>query len=615
MNEISEKKITHRITSKLQQRSPVRISLPKSGMLNIDRPVPFLLVYRFPPDGKDYFTYELGKTESSYIMAHDDKDSLLQPVLKTLIQEMSESFGAFLLLEVWVADHTKTSDFTILINHRSAEPVAEILKNELSISIGRSHISTEVEMTEAIAPPYHTPLLARQEAKKLGCQLIGLEIKPIYINSLTGKPYPLFLRELRSAFGKALKKAFFEFIRLHTSFNASNFEMLGTTTIEELVWEIDAKLAEYSNQFDFLFLITPVNVEKAWQEFEKSNFQKAPVFHYRHMPIDPEIIKRKIYDLPIEEIADPTIAFLFRDKRKETDRMLTMMIDREKPDFVQSSIQVFGRIDEHLLEVANGLLVAIPTPANKQERQRDMMELDEFMALAQHELDYLKEQYEGVDCRIKVRDDMEGILVSRGVLCINKKFRVERSRATALIQHEIGTHVATYYNGMAQPFRLFFCGVPGYEQLQEGLAVLSEFIVGGLTNTRLRTLAARVVAVHRMVSGYSFVDTFYLLVDKYEFTPEAAFLITMRVYRGGGLTKDAVYLKGLLNLLEYIREGKNIMPLLIGKIRQDYLPILEELVHRKLLKPIPIKPRYLEDQYSDQLKKLEKGISVFNMIQ
>src|SRR3546814_5044101 len=63
--------------------------------------------------------------------------------------------------------------------------------------------------------------------------------------------------------------------------------------------------------------------------------------------------------------------------------------------------------------------------------------------------------------------------------------------------------MVTYYNGMAQPFHLFHTGVPGYEKLQEGLAVLSEYIMDGLTNRRLRTLASRVVAVNHMVTGRS----------------------------------------------------------------------------------------------------------------
>lgn len=604
--------ITATIRAKLRKGEPFRLELPDSGILNIDRPMPFLLIYRFPENGIDYYTYQLGMTESSYIMAHDGEGVDLTNILQALIHELSVKFGSFLLLEVWVGDRKKDYDFTIHINHKSTEPVATMLQKELERNIGYVKVTATIEQTEEIAPPGLQQLLSRADAKQIGCQVIGLEIKPIYIDVTTKKPYPLFTRELRKVFGKALKKAFFEFIRLHTSFTPSHFEMLGTTHVEDLVWKIDDVLADASDQFDLLALITPVNVAEAWEEFKKNHYRKTPVFHYRHMPIDPEIIKRRIYDLKIEDIADPTLAFLFRDKRKEIDRMLSMLIDREKPDFLQSSIQLFGSIEESVHDVAKGLLVA--TPKLKTE-EGDRVDAKEFVDMAKAEMEYLRQQHNGLEAKVEVRKDVVGVLVSRGVLKVNNSFTVQRRRAKALVQHEVGTHVVTYYNGKAQPFKLFSSGVPGYEQLQEGLAVLAEYISGGLTNARLRTLAARVVAVDHLVAGYSFIDTFYMLIDKYGFKPESSFSITMRIYRGGGFTKDAVYLKGLLNLLTYIREGNEITPLLIGKIRQDYLPIVEELVYRRVLKPVPIKPRYLEDDYSKEIRRIKKGITVFNMIQ
>ncbi|HEX5170991.1 MAG TPA: tyrosine/phenylalanine carboxypeptidase domain-containing protein [Cyclobacteriaceae bacterium] len=610
MTQSSEKKFLHRITSQLKARQPIRENLPFDGMLNIDQPVPFLIAYRIPPHGKDDFTYQLGKTESSYLTINKDSTDFVQSLLRAIIHQVSDMFGAFLLLEVWIGQGKESDDFTVHINHKSAEPIAATLQKELSKSIGVRRLTANINTSDRIAPPYYTPFIEYAEAKKSGTLLMGLEIRPGYLNA-SGEPYPLYTRELRNVLGKALKKSFYEFVRLHTSFIASHFQMLGTTVLEDLVWKIDQELALCSSKFDFLFLITPVNTDEAWKDFEKSGFQKPPVFHYRHMPIDPELVKRKLYDLPIEEIADPTIAFLFRDKRKEIDRMLTMLIDREKPDFIQSSIQLFGKIDENLIEIAKALLVAT---AGSKGRTKEYMQLDEFISVAREELQYLKDQYGEVKTDIMVRDDIEGIMVSRGVLCINNKFRVERSRAEALVQHEVGTHIATYFNGFAQPFKLFYIGVPGYEQLQEGLAVFAEFLCGGLNSSRLRTLAARVIAVQQMVTGHTFIDTFFLLSEKYQFSKEHAFSITMRAYRGGGLTKDAIYLKGLISLLEYVKAGHDITPLLMGKIRQDYLPIIDELIYRKLLKPIPIKPRYLH-KYLESVKKMESKLTVFNLTQ
>src|SRR5690606_5485929 len=154
----------------------------------------------------------------------------------------------------------------------------------------------------------------------------------------------------------------------------------------------------------------------------------------------------------------------------------------------------------------------------------------------------------------------------------------------------------------------------GYEQVQEGMAVLSEYITGGLTNHGMRVLAARVDAVQHMLAGYSVAGMFDMRTSKYRFKHEVASHVTMRVYRGGGVTKDAVYLKGLLNVIEYVKQGKDIGRLLVGKIRQDYLPIIDELMHRQLLKPSPLRPKFLEKPYIDKLDEIKKEGSVFKMI-
>ncbi|SKB58828.1 conserved hypothetical protein [Parapedobacter luteus] len=609
------KKTIQHIVDKLKKGKPLHVRLPCEGELHMDRPVPYLLIYRIPPDGEDAFTSTLGKTESAYLVAPDTPECNVTPIIRAIANAMADKFGGFMLLEVWLSTRVETASFTVHVCQKSALAVAEKLQFELRhLQLFQTpEIAVGLEKRKKVpAPAYYREIFNLEEARKSEIILVGLEIAPFYINQQTGAPYPLFLRELRESFGKALRKSFFEFIRMKTSYSAAHFEMLGTTELDEVVWKVDEKLAEYSNLFDFLLLVTPINAQEAWESFLKSKYRKNPVFHYRPMPIDPELIKRKLYNLPIEEIMDPTMAYLFRDKRKEIDRMLNMLSDREKPDFLYSSQQVFGNVEENLLDIASAILVA--SEPQRPPVASDMLDARAFAKLAKGELEYLKQQYHPVSTAVRVRDDVEGVMVSRGTLNIGSRYRISKDRAFSLLQHEVGTHVATYYNGMAQPFKLFYLGVPGYEQLQEGLAVLSEYMTGGLTNQRMRTLAARVVAVHHMLAGNAFAETFALLVEKYAFKPENAFYITMRVYRGGGLTKDAVYLKGLLNVIEYVKEGKDISRLLVGKIRQDYLPIIEELMHRRLLKPLPLRPKFLEKPYINKIKEIKNGGSVFKMI-
>ena len=188
-------------------------------------------------------------------------------------------------------------------------------------------------------------------------------------------------------------------------------------------------------------------------------------------------------------------------------------------------------------------------------------------------------------------------------------------RAEALLQHEVGTHLVTYYNGSAQPLRLLRVGLAAYDGLQEGLAVLSEYLVNGLGGSRLRTLAARVVATDSLIRGETFAGTFSQLVEHHGFEPRAAFTIVLRVYRGGGLTKDAVYLRGLVEILAYIGKGGDLSPLFVGKIAADHLPVVRELLLQGVLREPVLRPRYMEDSTCIQrLEKLNANSSVLDLL-
>jgi uncharacterized protein (TIGR02421 family) len=219
---------------------------------------------------------------------------------------------------------------------------------------------------------------------------------------------------------------------------------------------------------------------------------------------------------------------------------------------------------------------------------------------------------------VQIRDDVPGLMVSKGHLLIGRTARVAKSRINATIQHEVGTHILTYYNGHSQPFRLLHTGSAGYEALQEGLAVLAEFLVGGLSRPRLRLLAGRVLAVDHLVRGAEFVETFRMLHDDHGFSQKTAYTIAMRVYRGGGLSKDMVYLRGLTGLLERLATGVPLPDLLIGKIAFDDMDVIEELVWRNVLKPATLLPAYLDDpKAQDRLQKITStaDFDILNLIE
>jgi uncharacterized protein (TIGR02421 family) len=137
-------------------------------------------------------------------------------------------------------------------------------------------------------------------------------------------------------------------------------------------------------------------------------------------------------------------------------------------------------------------------------------------------------------------------------------------------------------------------GLAHYDETQEGLAVLAEIACGGLTASRLRQLAARVVAVHSLVSGASFVETHRILTG-HGLPAGSAYGVAMRVYRAGGFTKDAIYLRGVLALLKHVASGGALDLFFLGKFSIEDLPLVGDLAGRGLLAPARIMPRYLSE--------------------
>jgi uncharacterized protein (TIGR02421 family) len=384
--------------------------------------------------------------------------------------------------------------------------------------------------------------------------------------------------------------------------------------VVKAVWEVDRLLAEASEQFDFLLQLTPVNGEQAWQEFKRLRFDRKPAFYYRPLPAEPVVLKRNLYKAPVEQVEDPALAQIFREKIDDVDRQITMLHDRNTPRFLHESVQLFGGVEDELFDLAIEILTKVPS-RSRDEPTKGRLSPAQFAERARGEIELLKQQYPSLTAQVEVRADVTGLMVSRGNLLVSSHSRIPPSRVEALLQHEVGTHVLTYHNGRTQPFRQLYTGLAGYDALQEGLAVLTEYLVGELSRPRLRLLAARVVAARRLIEGASFLDTFHELDDDYDFARRNAFIIAMRTYRGGGLTKDAVYLRGLCQILEYLGKGGQLEPLFVGKIAAQHIPIVRELLWRGVLHNPPLVPRYISrPEVLGRLEQLRGGMSVMDLV-
>ena len=595
----------------LRAGQPVRLDVP-GGRLHIDRPLPFLCVYRGGDEGA-----ALVHGQGSYLVVDDDGCTQQVTQLTQAIAELlAEQFGSVLLAELWVvpASQTGAPEYRIVLG--SDQPPAAI--TALSESLERTRTRgragrVDIVTGATVAPNGLAPLVADSTARTLGCLHVGLEVPATFLDPESGRLFPLDFRALQADMGQALRKALFAFTQQQTSFPADDYRALGRRAMVDAVADADRKMADLGATLDFLLAITPVNVEPAWQSFEASGYDEDPAFHYRPLAIDPDLYRRDLYALRVEDVEDPALAALLRAKRRDLERRVSMLEERGTPSFLYSSMAVYGPVEPALLQLADAVLQRLPhqqldTPA------QDLLSAGDFAGLAEAEMSRYREHSADFSAQVFIRDDVPDVMVVAGDLLVGAGLRLPTSRGEALLQHEVGTHTVTELNGRRQPLRMLAVGLPGYEETQEGLAVLAEYAVGGLTAARLSTLAARVRATRCVTDGASFVETFRLLHRDLGLPPRRSFRIAMRVHRAGGFTKDAMYLRGFEAVLHYLGNGGRLEPLLLGKISLADVPTVEELQWRGVLSAASLRPRWLDLPASrERLDVVRRGLTVLDI--
>jgi uncharacterized protein (TIGR02421 family) len=352
---------------------------------------------------------------------------------------------------------------------------------------------------------------------------------------------------------------------------------------------VDHDLAGIAGRFRFLVDLTPTDLPAARRTFEATGAVTS--FEYAPLEGDPGLAAAQVAAVAVESVEDPILASLLLAKQRELQLQLEMLACRGTDRFLALSVELFGTVSASLLDEARAILSGVAPPRAPGER---MLDAEEFAQAARAELDHYRTLVPDLASQVQVQEGSTGVMVSNGDVLVAPTTSVPAHRLDALLQHEVGTHVVTHVNGAHQPLQVLANGLAGHDETQEGLAVLAEHLVGGLTAERLRQLAARVVAVHEMVGGAPFEDVHRDLVSV-GIAPGPAFSIVARVFRSGGLTKDAVYLRGLRELVTHLVGGGDLAPLWLGKMPLSAVPLVADLHRRGLLIDPLLLPRYLDD--------------------
>jgi len=561
-----------------------------------------LIIYH--PVKGDAGTAKLARSALSYLIPGDDR-KVYDDLLVELTGLMTKRFGSFLVVEI---ESGGLDGFVISGPKKRLGPEFKSLAGKLA-DVPFPHRSEEAEVwtirTEEEAPP-------RRGLAEDGAVWVRIKVPPVY-RGPGGGIYPIYLRHFREYFAAALQRFTFDFLRLQTPAGMTTFDSLGKRSLSERSLEIDHHLARIAEEYRFLLLVAPTNLEEIEEGFFSSGFEKVPPYRYRLLPVDPDLLKRELFNLKIEDVDDPALSFLFSEKREEIDQELTMLGERGSRNFFFSSVRRYRGVNPEVRRTAEEILTRVP---NVDDGPADGgIGALEFAGLAEEEFAFFQEQCPDFVSQIHIRDDVNVLMVSQGELFIPENQRLNRRQVRALTQHEVGTHVLTYFNGSRQPLRLLAEGLADYDSLQEGLAVMAEYFSDALSPGRLRTLAGRVVAGECLLEGADFQETFRCLQRTWEIPDREAFSITARMFQGGGFLKDIIYLEGLVHLRSHLMDGGPFEDLLSGKFGLKHIPLVAELTGRGILIPPLLKPRYMRgNDFAGKLQAIRDGLPIHQLI-
>ena len=369
---------------------------------------------------------------------------------------------------------------------------------------------------------------------------------------------------------------------------------LGATT--QSLFKIDSYIDQLVKKIELLSYVNPINIESEKERFFTSQYVNAPNFKYPKMDFDKFKLHKEFFSMPIEHIDDVRIKALYEDIIYFYSGLIQCIetVGNGKK-FYYNSLHSFGTPTEKDVENAKFILhFKEDLEAEHFKPKYSAKETEQFFRDFNKRYDFTYS--------IKYSDKMSAIamvLNNLKTLVLNSNHTFSENEIGVLTNHEIGVHMVTTMNGLLHPLKIFSHGLPNNVETQEGLAVFSEYMSGNLTVKRLKELAYRVIAVDSLAKGYSFSKTFRMLHNTYDLNKEDAFYITTRTHRGGGFTKDYLYLTGVKKIFDYYQKGNDLSLLLTGKVSFEQLDNIEYLMAQGYVAPA----KHITDSFKENNNK------------
>lgn len=469
---------------------------------------------------------------------------------------------------------------------RSWDPEVEAFRAHLGAIALPEPLTPTTAVNDVFAGRGH--FLAHLTAEVPGCLVLATEVCKVYCDERTGERHPQVVAALRKGLGAALSAHAAEFASRHSRPAASPRPR--PAEVDPAARTVDRALHRLVADFEVLRHVNPTNLDRERKAFFASGAAALPRFVYGKLALHPFELKRALLRLPAERIEDPSLARLYETTIGAYLDKVDLLASVGTPAFLYNSLRYYGAPTAADLRNATYLL-HLPEVEGDGEMERPVPASEAVEAfkegLQRYGITGKAELSTKIVADAMVMNRERKVLVRRGATFRPKELAY-------LIHHEVGVHLVTTVNAEAQPLRLLSLGTRVSTRTQEGLAVLVEYLSGSTTLRRLRELGLRTLAVDAVVRGADFVETYRMLTKDHGLGPEAAFGLAARVHRGGGLTKDYLYLQGLREVFGLWRRGADLSPLLAGKCSMEYYPELSDLLARGVLRAPVLRPIPLE---------------------
>lgn len=434
--------------------------------------------------------------------------------------------------------------------------------------------------------------------------VLATEVKKVYCNEVTGDDYPNIIKTLQRGFKKAILNNANFFNQKYSNWEHQIKAKLLDKTMDSSILKVDKELFRLLKGFELLGSINPINSTNEKKRFFKNKCTENPHFKYNPIKINPFELKQKLSNLRVQDISDVSIRHLYESVINSYFDKIDMLSALDTPKFLYNSLRYFGRPSKKDLQNAHYFL-HLPEVAGEPKRSPSLG-VDEAMVSFKQGL----EQY-GFKSRIeKSKRVISQVMVlnAKKTILFRPDAKFTRNQIGALVEHEIGVHMVTTMNSNAQKLKLFNLGLPANTMTQEGLAILAEYLSGNISMKRLKKLAYRVIVVDMMCNGADFIECFNFLVNDHNLDKDDAFSVVTRIFRGGGFTKDYLYLSGFVKILRFWEKNNDLEPLLIGKTSFEFYHTINEMIQREMIQ----KPVYITHSFTNP--KLSKNNDIYEYI-